>query len=91
MFVVMQVQGANQPTKVAPASGHTVFHYRGMWHTVVSVFREEGVLAFWKGNLTAQILTMLYSAVQFGTYHTLLPLLDVRAPFVCVTGRSVVW
>lgn len=32
------------------------------------ILRNEGILAFWKGNLPAEIMYLLYGSVQFGSY-----------------------
>ncbi|KAL6720702.1 mitochondrial thiamine pyrophosphate transporter [Lecanora helva] len=46
--------------------------------TFTNILRDEGVTAFWKGNLSAELLYINYGAVQFSTYRlatqTLYPL-----------------
>jgi solute carrier family 25 thiamine pyrophosphate transporter 19 len=39
-----------------------------MSSTFKQVIQEEGILALWKGNLSATILWVSYSAFQFGVY-----------------------
>ncbi len=34
--------------------------------------------AFWKGTWAAQILSMIYSSVQFTTYHSIFPAILVQ-------------
>ncbi|CAG8493782.1 8257_t:CDS:2 [Ambispora leptoticha] len=45
--------------------------YNGMLHAFSLIIREEGFLALWKGNLSAQYLYLTYGSVQFLTYHEL--------------------
>ncbi|MCJ1308834.1 mitochondrial thiamine pyrophosphate transporter [Agyrium rufum] len=37
--------------------------------TFRSILRDEGVRAFWKGNVPAELLYVTYSSAQFTTYH----------------------
>ncbi|KAI5306243.1 mitochondrial thiamine pyrophosphate transporter [Ascosphaera pollenicola] len=45
--------------------------YKGIWATVRTLLKEEGVTAFWKGNISAEMMYVGYGTVQFGTYATL--------------------
>lgn len=45
--------------------------YRGLWHCIGVMLREEGVAAFWKGHVPAQMLSIGYGAVQFWSYEML--------------------
>ncbi len=49
----------------------------GMVATVTQTLRHEGALAFWKGNLAAQLLAMVYSSAQFPAYHAVWPYFQV--------------
>lgn len=40
-------------------------------HTIREIFYKEGVTAFWKGNIPAETMYVLYGAVEFGTYKYL--------------------
>lgn len=46
-------------------------HTMNVSSTFKKVIEEEGILALWKGNLSATILWVSYSAVQFSVYGTL--------------------
>ncbi|KAL7669635.1 hypothetical protein ACOME3_010282 [Neoechinorhynchus agilis] len=41
----------------------------GVYRTVINVFRNEGILAFWKGHLTSQMLTASFVVTQFEAYE----------------------
>ncbi|KAG7879971.1 hypothetical protein KL905_001464 [Ogataea polymorpha] len=45
--------------------------YRGIIQTVRTILHNEGIRAFWKGNLPAEIMYLIYGATQFATYSTL--------------------
>ncbi|KAL8918991.1 MAG: hypothetical protein Q9208_007041 [Pyrenodesmia sp. 3 TL-2023] len=42
----------------------------GTIHTFKRILREEGVTAFWKGNVPAELLYIAYGAAQFTAYRT---------------------
>lgn len=42
---------------------------RGFLNAFHTVYREEGLRAFWKGNCVACIRIVPYSAVQLATYN----------------------
>ena len=48
----------------------------GTLSTVKDMLREEGVTAFWKGNVPAEVLYLSYSAIQFPAYKYSSALLD---------------
>lgn len=48
------VRGMSQPSK-----------YSGMLQATKEIFREEGLLGFWRGNVPALLMVMPYTAIQF--------------------------
>jgi len=78
MFIAGGVAGAVARTSSAPldrikllfqvqavkTSGTSATAYTGVWQSVSKIFREEGVLSFWKGNGTNIIRIFPYSAAQ---------------------------
>ena len=45
--------------------------YKGITQTVKTILREEGLLAFWKGHLTGQILSFAFLTSQFFWFETI--------------------
>jgi solute carrier family 25 (mitochondrial thiamine pyrophosphate transporter), member 19 len=43
--------------------------YRGAIHAAKTIFAQEGLTAFWKGNIPAELLYISYSMVQFVAYR----------------------
>lgn len=41
-----------------------------MFQAIRLIAKEEGILALWKGNLTAELLYIVYGGVQFSVFHT---------------------
>ncbi|KAL4147072.1 hypothetical protein PRNP1_010828 [Phytophthora ramorum] len=51
--------------------GHTEVKYTGLLQAVRSIYAEEGLRSFWRGNLAASGLWVGYSALQFASYRVL--------------------
>lgn len=45
--------------------------YTGMFQATRDIFREEGLLGFWRGNVPALLMVMPYTAIQFTVLHKL--------------------
>lgn len=45
--------------------------YKGASKTFINICKNEGVKALWKGNVPAEILYILYGAIQFTSYSVL--------------------
>ncbi|KAK2764560.1 mitochondrial thiamine pyrophosphate transporter [Arachnomyces sp. PD_36] len=54
--------------------------YRGTIGTLKSIVREEGITGLWKGNIPAELLYLLYGALQFTTYRSTTHLLSTTLP-----------
>ncbi|ELR16099.1 Mitochondrial carrier protein [Acanthamoeba castellanii str. Neff] len=52
--------------------------YRGVWHALVTIFKEEGLYGYLRGNGTNIIRIFPYSAVQFAAYEQFKKLLKVK-------------
>ncbi|AMD21945.1 HFR090Wp [Eremothecium sinecaudum] len=54
----------------------TEHKYTNIVNTFRTIVREEGLLAFWKGNVPASILYVLYGSLQFTSYAYFNKLID---------------
>ncbi|CAH8833895.1 unnamed protein product [Trichobilharzia szidati] len=55
-----------EPIKVSTAS-----KYQGLMQAVKCIYREEGVSAFWKGHLSAQMQSVMFTSTQFLSFEVL--------------------
>lgn len=57
--------------QVEPITQSNISKYRSILQTIVLISHEEGIKAFWKGHVPAQLLSIVYGAVQFWCFETL--------------------
>ncbi|XP_053903770.1 mitochondrial thiamine pyrophosphate carrier [Malaclemys terrapin pileata] len=55
--------------------------YYGILQTAHRILHEEGLTAFWKGHVPAQLLSISYGAVQFVTFECLTELVHNATPY----------
>ena len=53
------------------SNGAIISKSSGLYHATKQVFIEEGILSFWKGNLTSVFHRFPYSAINFTVYDEL--------------------
>ncbi|KAG7380904.1 hypothetical protein PHYPSEUDO_006674 [Phytophthora pseudosyringae] len=66
---LLKIRFQVQPAPIA--SGHAETKYAGLLQAVRSIYAEEGLRSFWRGNLAASGLWVGYSALQFASYRVL--------------------
>ncbi|RLN85297.1 hypothetical protein BBJ28_00014055 [Nothophytophthora sp. Chile5] len=66
---LLKIRFQVQPAPIS--SGHAGAKYVGVWQAVRSIYAEEGLRSFWRGNLAASGLWVGYSALQFASYRAL--------------------
>lgn len=54
-----------------PTHGSTLGKYRGLKQACTLIYKEEGLVAFWKGHVPAQGLSAVYGLVQFTAFELL--------------------
>ncbi|XP_038132610.1 mitochondrial thiamine pyrophosphate carrier [Cyprinodon tularosa] len=55
--------------------------YRGIYQAFRRIYSEEGLSAFWKGHIPAQLLSICYGAVQFVSFEFLTELVHKSTPY----------
>ncbi|TRY97331.1 hypothetical protein DNTS_020615 [Danionella cerebrum] len=55
--------------------------YWGLWQATRCILSEEGLRAFWKGHIPAQLLSVCYGAVQFASFEVLTELVHKKTPY----------
>ncbi|OAD58648.1 Mitochondrial thiamine pyrophosphate carrier [Eufriesea mexicana] len=58
--------------QVEPIANHHVSKYRSLLQAFYIIFKEEGIFAFWKGHVPAQLLSIVYGTSQFYSYNILM-------------------
>ncbi|PHH50343.1 Mitochondrial thiamine pyrophosphate carrier 1 [Ceratocystis fimbriata CBS 114723] len=64
---VVKIRLQLQSVDLKPKSGQTV--YRGTFSTIRNILVNEGITAFWKGNIPAEVMYATYTGVQFISYR----------------------
>ncbi|CAK9269580.1 unnamed protein product [Sphagnum jensenii] len=54
-----------EPTSRHQLQAKVLSKYTGLTQAIQDIFREEGVVGFWRGNVPALLLVMPYTAIQF--------------------------
>lgn len=55
--------------------------YRGLFQACHCIYTEEGLSAFWKGHIPAQLLSISYGAVQFASFEFLTEVVHKTTPY----------
>lgn len=55
--------------------------YYGIFQATRCIHSEEGLSAFWKGHIPAQLLSICYGAVQFASFEFLTELVHQKTPY----------
>ena len=58
--------------QVEPIANHHVSKYHSLLQAFYLIFKEEGISAFWKGHVPAQLLSVIYGTSQFYSYNVLI-------------------
>lgn len=64
--------------------------YHGLYHAVKTIWKEETVVAFWKGHAPAQLLSIVFGLVQFSSFELLTKIVwQQLPPYVTVDFRPI--
>ncbi|XP_040437653.1 mitochondrial thiamine pyrophosphate carrier [Falco naumanni] len=66
---VIKIRFQLQIEQLSPRNPQAKYH--GILQAVQRIFQEEGLVAFWKGHIPAQLLSVGYGAVQFMAFESL--------------------
>ncbi|KAK9451267.1 mitochondrial carrier domain-containing protein [Limtongia smithiae] len=81
--IKIRQQLQSEPRRLRPfTTGVPPPTYRGILHSIYRIYTTEGLTALWRGNLPAELLYLLYGAVQFATLHQTNAVLATYAPSV---------
>lgn len=64
----LQVHSLSDPLSCDGIKGPT---YKGVFHTLTTIRRQEGIRALWKGNIPAELLYVCYGGCQFVAYRSI--------------------
>lgn len=87
---VIKIRFQLQIERLCPSDPNAKYH--GIFQAVKQILQEEGLAAFWKGHVPAQILSVAYGAVQFLSFEELTELFyrinlyethEFSAHFIC--------
>ncbi|KAI9769593.1 MAG: mitochondrial thiamine pyrophosphate transporter [Geoglossum umbratile] len=76
----LQVHSLSDPLSYRGITGPV---YKGTLRTLKAIVKEEGIAGLWKGNISAELLYVIFGAVEFTTYretNTFLRKLQPRLP-----------
>ncbi|XP_015435545.1 PREDICTED: mitochondrial thiamine pyrophosphate carrier-like [Dufourea novaeangliae] len=62
--------------QVEPITPHSVSKYHSLVQAFLMIFKEEGILALWKGHIPAQLLSIAYGMTQFYAYNMIMKTSD---------------
>ncbi|XP_037263888.1 mitochondrial thiamine pyrophosphate carrier [Falco biarmicus] len=66
---VIKIRFQLQIEQLSPRNPQAKYH--GILQAIQRIFQEEGLVAFWKGHIPAQLLSVGYGAVQFMAFESL--------------------
>ncbi|MBN3314177.1 TPC protein, partial [Atractosteus spatula] len=76
---VVKIRFQLQIEKVSARSPQGKYH--GLWQACQRIRAEEGLRAFWKGHIPAQLLSIGFGAVQFASFEFLTEFVHKATPY----------